>query len=218
MKSKMIYGFVYGLGGLFAAGGGFERIVTNWPWYVTRSSGLLAAVLLLLLVLSGVGLITGYTYKILEPLPAWAAHRALGLSFAVMVLLHITALPFDHFIGFTIPDLLVPFSSQYKPLTIGGIHIGSLYVALGIFALYGLIIVVVSSLLLINKRPKIWRSLHYFSYAILVAVFFHALFLGTDVKTGMWRGLWILGALAAAVSIGLRLHRARTLNKGGDKH
>ena len=190
-----------------------KQIKKNWPWYVTRATGMIAAVLLLLLILSGVGLLTGYTYKLLEPLPAWAAHRALGLAFGVSTLLHVFCLLFDKYIGFTVFDLLVPFRSAYKPVTIGGVHLGSLYVALGIFALYAIIAVIITSLLWINNKPKPWRALHYLSYVALVFVFIHGLFLGTDIDLPVVKVFWILGAIAAVVSISIRLYRARTIAK-----
>jgi len=196
-----------------AAGPAVDHFITNWPWYITRASGMLAAFMLLILVLSGVGLLTGYTYKILEPLRAWSAHRAIGLAFGVLVLVHVFSLLFDHFIGFGFGELLVPFMSQYKPLTIGGVNLGSFYVAAGIFAFYALIIVIVSSLLWVNRRPKPWHALHYMSYVILLLIFIHALFLGTDLKDGLYRFFWYSGALAAAVSIAQRLWRAHTINK-----
>lgn len=195
-----------------------KRVQENWPWYVIRASGMVAAVLLLLLILSGVGLLTGYTYKILEPLPAWAAHRALGLSFGVMTIVHIFFLLFDKYIGFTLADLLMPFRSVYKPLTIGSLHVGSLYVAMGIFAFYGIIIVILTSLLWINKKQRPWRVLHYLSYAILLLVFLHALYLGTDIKVGYVKVLWFVGGVIITVSIIQRLWRAKTISKTQESH
>ncbi|MEP7204901.1 MAG: hypothetical protein ABI716_01770, partial [Candidatus Saccharibacteria bacterium] len=54
-----------------------QRARSSWPRYLTRDSGLIAADLLVLLMLSGIGLVTGLTFKMVEPLKAWAVHRAL---------------------------------------------------------------------------------------------------------------------------------------------
>jgi predicted ferric reductase len=190
------------------------RLKASWPWYLTRGSGLLAAVSLVLLVLSGVGLLTGYTYRVLEPLLAWTTHRALGIVFLASVIVHMVVLLFDKFAPFTLLDMLIPFVSHYKRVTIGGAHLSSLWVALGVVAFYGVVAVVFSSLRWIDKKPYTWRLLHYLSYGIMAATFFHALFLGTDLKGGTFRVLWVMAGLAVVFSIGLRLWRAWTIGGG----
>lgn len=188
-----------------------DRAKSSWPWYITRAAGLTAAVLLVVLVLSGVGLITGYTYKFLEPLNAWATHRALGLAFGVAVIVHIVALLFDRFVPFSIAQVLLPFASNYREVTIAGYHLGSLYVALGVFALYAILALIISSILWIDKKPHTWRILHYLSYLIVIFVFIHALYLGTDLAHGFFRIVWIIFGIAVAAAILARLRRARTI-------
>lgn len=187
------------------------RAQTSWPWYLTRAAGLVAAVSLVVLILSGVGLITGYTFRFLEPLTAWATHRAVGLVFAVSAGIHVIALLFDHFVPFTIAQVLFPFLSGYKPVVVFGVTFGSLWVAFGIFALYGTIAVVLSSLLWIDKKPYIWKALHFLSYLVITFVFFHALYLGTDLADGTLRVLWIVFGIAIALAILVRLQRRRSL-------
>ena len=190
-----------------------NRVKKSWPWYVSRASGLLAAILLGLLVLSGVGLLTGQTYRFLEPLPAWAAHRALGVAFAAMTFLHVFVILFDKFIGFSLVDILVPFATDYKPLRIGGLELGSVYMALGILSMYAIAAVLISTHYWMNSQPRRWKLLHYLSYGILAAVFVHGLFLGTDLKSGAARIVWFVVSAALVVSIGLRLYRAHTIGK-----
>lgn len=188
-----------------------QRTRSAWPWYVTRAAGLMAAVLLVVLILSGVGLITGYTFRFLEPLTAWATHRALGLAFGVSVLIHITALLFDHYVPFTIAQVLVPFLSPYRSLTIAGHQLGSIYVALGIFALYGVVAIIISSLLWIDKKPYTWKIFHFLAYLVMIFVFIHALYIGTDLAHGIFRILWVCFGVITALAILHRLRRARSI-------
>jgi sulfoxide reductase heme-binding subunit YedZ len=190
-----------------------KRWKQSWSWYVSRAAGLLAAVLLALLIISGIGLLTGYTYRIIEPLPAWAAHRAVGLAFGFMVLVHIFVLLLDKYIGFGLADVLVPFHSGYMPLRIGGVQLGSTYMALGILALYAIIIIIATSLLWMQKKPKSWRLLHYLSYFVFVAVFIHGLAMGTDMKPRWAQFLWVSGTIILLASIATRLRRAHTIRK-----
>ncbi len=191
-----------------------KRVKSSWPWYITRASGLMAAILLVILIVSGVGILTGGTFKFLEPLVAWAAHRAIGLAFGVAVLVHVFSLLFDKFVGFNFADLLVPFISNYKPVTVGGYHLGSIYMALGTIALYFVVAIIITSLVLMTKKPRPWKLVHFLSYAVLVLTFIHGMFLGTDLSKGIFRLLWVIGGILLLVPLSQRMWRAFTL-KGG---
>lgn len=182
-----------------------------WPWYLTRGSGLVAAISLVILMLSGIGQVTGYTFRFLEPLTAWASHRALGLVFGVSVLLHMFSLLFDHFVPFSLIEILVPWLSDYRPVTLFGMQLGSLFIALGVLSFYGAFIVVLTSLLWVEKKPYIWKIIHLLSYLIILFVFIHALYLGTDLMDGIWRWLWIISGIIIALAVLHRLWRAKTI-------
>lgn len=188
-----------------------SRAKSSWPWYLIRASGIIAAITLVVLMLSGIGQVTGYTYRFLEPLTAWATHRALGITFGISALTHIVMLLFDHFVQFNIWDILVPWVSDYRPVTFLGMQLGSLYVALGVLAFYLSIAIIITSLLWVEKKPATWKLIHLLSYIVIVFVFIHALYLGTDLAQGWLRFVWIaLGAVIAA-SVVHRLWRAKTI-------
>jgi methionine sulfoxide reductase heme-binding subunit len=187
------------------------RTKTSWSWYVTRGSGLIAAVSLVLLLISGIGQVTGYTYKFLEPITAWASHRALGIAFGVSVLVHIFSLLFDHFVNFSFWQLFVPWLSNYRPTTIFGRHAGSIFVALGVLAFYGVVIVIITSLIWVEKKPYTWKMLHLLSYLIILLVFIHALYIGTDLAHGIFRWLWIGAGISIAIATIHRLRRAKSV-------
>ncbi len=188
-----------------------NKLEISWPWYLTRASGMVAGISLVILMLSGVGLITGHTFSFFEPLTAWASHRALGITFAVAVTLHVVALYFDNFVPFSIIDLLVPFASTYKRIEIFGLSVGSLYVALGVLSLYIAAAITLTSLFWIEKAPKTWKVTHILSYLAVIMVFFHALFLGTDLAGGIFRVLWIVLAGVVAYACLARLWRAKSV-------
>lgn len=188
-----------------------NRVTASWPWYVTRASGLIAAGLLILLMLSGISLITGHHYKFMEPLKAWANHRILGISFAAAVLVHILSLLFDKYITFNIGDVFLPFASNYKPVQIGGWHLGSFGVASGVLAFYFVALVIITSLTIIEKSPFIWRLIHFLSYGLMFLVFLHALLIGTDIKYMIIRVMWWLLLVTVLVFCVQRLFRRTKL-------
>lgn len=187
-----------------------KRTKSSWPWFVIRASGLVAGVSLVVLMLSGIGSVTGHTFRWLEPLTAWATHRALGIMLAISIVFHVMTLLFDKFTPFGVIDILVPWASPYKTLTLFGINLGSLFVALGILALYGSLAIVVTSLFWIDTKQKLWKFHHIASYAVMGAVFIHALFLGTDTSDGLGRIAWIVAGIAVFIAVIARLKRTGT--------
>lgn len=190
------------------------RITSSWPWYLTRASGLVAALLLTLLIISGIGMYTGIQFKIMAPLKSWANHRTLGIAFAISVAVHVTSLLFDKYINFSVAQILIPFLSSYKQIKLETISLGSLGVAFGIVALYLMTVVVYTSLTkIITKRPHLWKTTHYLSYLIVGLIFLHSIMLGTDLKNGIWRFIWIGINILILGFIGLRLRTVGALDK-----
>lgn len=183
------------------------RARSSWPWYITRAAGFVAAASLVMLMLSGIGFITGTSFRLLEPLTAWATHKAIAIVFAVSATVHIVALLFDKFVPFTIAQALVPFLSHYREVTIRGHHLGSLYVAFGIFGLYFVLAIILSSLFWIDKKPHAWKLFHFLAYLTMIFAFFHALYLGTDLTHGIFRVLWVVLGIGVAIAIVYRLQR-----------
>jgi len=190
------------------------RVASHWPWYITRAAGFTAAGLLILLMLSGIGQVTGLTYRFIEPVKAWVVHKTLAIALCVAIAMHVLFLVFDEFLPFTLPQIFVPFMSHYSNGTkLFGWDLRTLVMALGIFAAYCVAVVVLSSLGWINTKKKTWHQLHYLSYFVMLAVFVHALGAGSDLKYGLFREAWVAVGLVLVLAIVSRLWRARTLSK-----
>ena len=188
------------------------RFLRTWPWYLTRASGIIAAISLVLLMVTGITMFIGYEFKFMQPLKAWANHRTLGIVFSISVAVHVLSLLFDKYISFTIPQVLVPFASDYKPVHLLGLAVGSLGVALGVLSLYLVIAIVYTSLTKnMTQRPRFWKWTHYLSYAVILLIFFHSIMIGTDLKSGLWRWSWIVANTIILVLVGLRLRRVGSL-------
>ncbi len=188
-----------------------QRFEATWTWYVIRAAGIVAAILLFLLIISGIGMVTGYTYRVFQPAKAWIVHRALALALAASVAIHVVFILLDHYVPFNIFQVLIPFTSTYKRSHLLGIPVGSLSVALGILAMYSLTIVILSSLGWIDTKKRLWKKLHYLNYFIVFAVFFHALYTGADFAYGVFRKFWILMGIILLIAIISRLYRAGTI-------
>jgi DMSO/TMAO reductase YedYZ heme-binding membrane subunit len=138
-------------------------------WYVARSGGIVAWALATLALIWGLQLSTRLVRK---PAPAWVLdlHRFLGGLAVVFVGVHLLGLVLDSFIGFGVADLFVPFVSSYRPVE----------VALGVVAMYLLLAVELTSLLMKRMPRRVWHGVHLASYAVFVLATVHGLLAGTD--------------------------------------
>jgi len=181
----------------------FTRIAATWPWYIVRGAGFVAVLLIFLLMLSGIGQVTGHMYRLFEPSKAWAIHRALAIALCFSIAIHVLFLLLDHTLSFSLPQLFIPFISHYK----------SFWVGLGVLSMYFVAIIVASSLNWIDTKKGVWKNLHFTSYLVLVLVYFHALYTGTDLAYGAFRAIWIAIGVVMLLAVVLRLWRSGTLVK-----
>jgi hypothetical protein len=191
-----------------------SRVSESWSWYIVRAAGFVAAGLIILLMLSGIGQVTGFTYKYIEPIKAWALHKALALALCAAIAMHIIFLYVDHYLPFSLTQIFIPFVSNYSNKTsLFGIALGSFAVAMGIFAMYGVAVMVLSSLGWIDSRKSLWRKLHYISYFVIFAVLIHALGTGSDLRYGAFRKIWLLAGFVILIAVIYRLSRTGSLKR-----
>ena len=77
----------------------------------------------------------------------------------------------DSYIGYNLNQILIPFASDaYRPFWVG----------LGQISMYLMIFVVVSFYLKRWISYRVWRTLHYLSFAVFALGLLHGLFSGTD--------------------------------------
>ena len=146
-------------------------------WYVARSSGLVAWLLLAAAVVWGLLLST----RILQERrrPAWLLdlHRWLGGLSVVFTGAHLAGLVLDSYVEFGPRELLVPFASEWRPAA----------VAWGVVALYLLVAVQVTSLFMKRLPRRLWKAIHSSSFALFWIATMHSAFSGTDVTANWYR-------------------------------
>lgn len=168
-------------------------------WYTTRATGIVAWICSLAAILVGV-LITTRVLKGLDR-PAWMLdlHRWLGgLSIAIAGAHALVLIP-DDFVTFTASELLVPFSGDWKPEAVG----------LGIVAMYILLAVQLSSLVMGRLPKSLWRAIHLTSYAMFALVTVHAILAGSDTGKPLYVGFSTAMAMVGAAVLGIRVVRGR---------
>ena len=160
-------------------------------WYIARASGIIAWLFITASVLWGIMLSTKLFPA--HRRPAWLLdlHRGLGALSVLFVATHVAALIADNWIHFDVIDIVVPFASEWKPWQ----------VALGVFAMWGLVIVEVTSLAMKRLPKKVWRGVHFTSYLTFLLTSLHGTFAGTDATNTLYFATTVVttAALVAAV-------------------
>jgi predicted ferric reductase len=150
-------------------------------WYLARTSALVAYMLLFINFCLGIGLTTSYLDRSWGRWRVYDLHQFTTALGGALIGLHILALLGDSYFNFTIGQLLTPMSSPYRPL----------WVTLGVVALYGGAVIVLSHYLRRLIGVKTWRILHYLSFLCFFAILFHGIKAGTDSSTLWVQGLYI---------------------------
>lgn len=155
----------------FSLGGDAPKVY----WYLSRATAFVSLSLLWLSMALGLG-ITNKMARLWPGAPAaFALHEyvsLLGLAFAVF---HGIVIIGDHYINFTLLQLIVPFSTvDYRPFWVG----------IGQLAFYTWAILAISFYIRPIIGQKSWRFLHYGSFGMYLLGIFHGLFSGTDTSAG----------------------------------
>lgn len=154
-------------------------------WYLSRGSAFASLSLLWISMALGLG-ITNKMARLWPGAPAaFALHEYVSLLGLAFALFHALVILGDHYINFTLLQLLIPFTTiDYRPLWIGVGQIG----------FYIWIIVSFSFYVRARIGQKTWRVLHYASFLMYMLGLLHGLFSGTDTSA-VWaqRYYWISG-------------------------
>lgn len=167
-------------------------------WYAARSAGVIAYVLL-----TG-GVLLGTTLSARARLPRWPAfavtdvHRFVAILVGVFVSIHVAAIWLDSFTPFSVAQLLVPGAATYRPL----------WVALGIVSAELLLAIAVSNALKKRLGHKLWRRVHYLTFAVWAGATAHGLGAGTDASTPWLRFVYVASIAAVLAAVVWRVARS----------
>jgi predicted ferric reductase len=155
-------------------------------WYLARSGGVAAWAMLAFSMLWGLALSTRAFGA--RPKPNWMLdlHRFVGGAAVVFTGIHIASLVLDSFVEFGVREVLVPFTSSYRPSA----------VAWGVIAFYVLLTVEITSLLRQRLAKRTWRAFHYLSFPLFILATAHGVTAGTDKDTFLLRLAFIVATAA----------------------
>jgi len=158
-------------------------------WYAARAAGIVAYLLLSSSVVLGL-LLAGK--ERLERWPRFAledVHRFAGLLAGGFIALHVLTIWIDSQAHLNLAQLIVPFTSSYRPLWTG----------LGIVAVELLVALAITNRYRKQISHAVWRRLHYLNFAVWLGATAHGLGAGTDAGSGWF--LLLFGVTAGIVAL-----------------
>ncbi len=163
-------------------------------WYLTRSSGAVA-----LLLLSG-AVVLGVLDVRRWSTPRWprfvvdSLHRNLALLAMAFLGVHILTAVLDSFAPIALHDAFIPFAGSYRPLWLG----------LGAVSFDLLLAVTITSLLRQRMGYGTWRAVHWLTYASWPVALLHGLGTGSDTKSDWMLALTLACLLAVLAAVLVR--------------
>jgi methionine sulfoxide reductase heme-binding subunit len=158
-------------------------------WYVTRSTGAVALVLLTLALVLGVVDARRLGSSRWPRFVIDSLHRNASLLALAFLALHILTSVLDSFAPISLIDAVIPFAGSYRPFWLG----------LGAISFDLMLAVIVTSLLRRQLGFSSWRAVHWLSYASWPFALLHGLGTGSDVK-GTWLLALSIGCLVAVLA------------------
>lgn len=165
------------------------------PWAVSRASGIVVFLLLTVSIVFGLGMSTRLAHRIIPKAMLYEIHSFVSVLTLLFVLVHAGFLLFDGYIAFGAQDILVPFASSYRPFATG----------LGVISAWVLGAVTLSSWLRPRLSYRMWRRLHYLSFAVWGAGLAHGVLTGTDTANPVVAQLYWSSAAAVAGLVTYRI-------------
>jgi len=155
-------------------------------WYLTRSTGAVALILLTGAIALGVADVQRWSTPNWPRFIVDSVHRNVSLLAMVFLVLHILTSVLDSFAPIALTDAVIPFIGSYRPFWLG----------LGTVSFDLLIAVTVTSLMRQRIGFSTWRAVHWLTYASWPIALLHGLGTGSDVKA-----TWLLALSIACLLV-----------------
>jgi predicted ferric reductase len=155
-------------------------------WDLGRGAGVAALVAFTISLVLGIVTRSGRDALGLGRFGLNEVHRTAALTGVGLVAVHLGTLLFDPYAQLRLVDLVFPFLGSYRPLWLG----------LGTLAVDILAVVTVVSLLRDKVGPRVFKAVHWATYALWPVALMHAIGTGTDAAT-LWLDAVALACVAA---------------------
>lgn len=164
-------------------------------WALGRGTGLVALVMFTLTLALGVLTRSGRDAVGLGRFGLNEVHRTAALTGVGLIAVHVGTLLLDPYAQLKVVDLVLPWVGTYRTFWLG----------LGTLAVDLLIVVTVVSLLRDKVGPRVFKAVHWATYALWPVALLHSLGTGTDAGSLWMDAIAVVCTAVVAASVGWRL-------------
>jgi predicted ferric reductase len=172
--------------------------IHKW-WYMGRAGGFIAFGLLFASVVLGLGVSSRVFDGLLMRSWVYDLHQFLSIFVLLAMAFHALILLPDPYAHFSLADLAVPFASPYRPIAVG----------VGVIVLYGSVVVTLSFYFKRWIGQRLWRQLHYASFALFAGALAHGVTAGTDTGESWAQVAYLASATIVIFLVFFRILAAR---------
>ncbi len=179
----IVFGFlalaVIGMAFVFTPAGDWLTSSLSWLfatdsqqlwWFVTRSAGIVAYLLLWFSTVWGLAVPSRIISPVLDQAYTFDFHQFISLLSIGFALLHILVLTLDRYLPYSTLQILIPFLSPYRPVWVG----------IGVVSFYIIMLVTITFYLRTQIGMSTFRAIHVFSLLGYLGITIHGLYSGTD--------------------------------------
>ena len=156
-------------------------------WVILRSAGIGAYLMVFLSVAWGLVATSAALGRRVSKASAVLIHQFFSTCGLLLLAIHVGGLLVDSFMPFGAAEILVPGAASYRPAA----------TAFGVIAMYGTVLVLVTSWIRKRIGTTWWRRMHLLAVPVFVLSLAHGVFSGTDsTRPWMW---WMYVVTGSAV-------------------
>jgi predicted ferric reductase len=169
--------------------------MTEALWALGRGTGVVALVMFTITVVLGIVARSGRSVGGLGRFGVAEVHRTAALTGVGLIAVHLGSLFFDPYAQLKLLDMVLPFAGSYRPLWLG----------LGTVAVDLLLVVTGVSLLRNQVGPRVFKAVHWLTYALWPVALLHGLGTGTDAGSLWMDAIAAVCVGAVTLAVGWRL-------------
>jgi sulfoxide reductase heme-binding subunit YedZ len=164
-------------------------------WALGRGTGVIALVMFTMTLVLGIVSRSGRQLGGLGRFGLNEVHRTAAMTGVGLIVVHVVSLLFDPYAQLKLVDLVLPFVGTYRPFWLG----------LGTLAVDLLAVVTVVSLLRHVVGPRVFKAVHWATYALWPVALLHALGTGTNAGSLWMDAVAVVCSVSVASAVAWRL-------------
>jgi Predicted ferric reductase len=171
-------------------------------WTTTRASGMTSYLFLFLSTVAGIMMGSRLINNKAKPI-VLNVHQTAGWFGFLFGMIHGSVLLFDDYVGYSLSELLIPFTADSHPILTG----------LGTLSFYTAFLVILSSDLMKKLGRKVWKLTHLLAFPGYFMSLVHGLLIGSDSQYPWAQAMYGTTGIMVGALTGYRMYTGWKVKK-----